>query len=337
MFKHCLYLAAISLITTPALAHNDHKRPDDHAPIGVMGDHTHAQGEWMFSYRYSSMHMAGNRDGSNRVSTASVLSNFMVAPTEMDMEMHMFGAMFAPTDSLTLMAMLPYVEKSMTHVTRMGGSFTTESNGFGDLRLSGLYTLYDGMENHQETGGKLHIKLGASLPTGSIDERDDTPAMRNAKLPYPMQLGSGTVDPLLGITWVQKETNWSWGADANAVLRVYDNSDDYHLGNEYLATLWAARPVSPYMSLSARLEARHWGDIRGADAALNPMMVPTARTDLRGGERVDALFGVNLYTPEGAAAGNRLALEFGLPLYQHLDGPQLETDYRFTVGWQYAF
>ena len=25
--------------------------PDDHAPIGVMGDHTHKTAEWMVSYR----------------------------------------------------------------------------------------------------------------------------------------------------------------------------------------------------------------------------------------------------------------------------------------------
>ena len=31
-------------------------RPDGHAPIGVMGEHTHKAGEWMFSYRY--MHMS---------------------------------------------------------------------------------------------------------------------------------------------------------------------------------------------------------------------------------------------------------------------------------------
>ena len=41
--------------------------PDAHAPIGVMGDHTHAQGEWMFSYRFMHMSMEDNLvDSSNR-------------------------------------------------------------------------------------------------------------------------------------------------------------------------------------------------------------------------------------------------------------------------------
>ena len=34
-------------------------RPDGHAPISVMGDHMHAMGEWMVSYRYMTMDMKG--------------------------------------------------------------------------------------------------------------------------------------------------------------------------------------------------------------------------------------------------------------------------------------
>lgn len=29
-----------------------------------------------------------------------------------------------------------------------------------------------------------------------------------------------------------------------------------------------------------------------------------------------------------------LAVKIGLPLYQDLDGPQLKSDYSFTIGWQ---
>jgi hypothetical protein len=43
-------------------------RADDHAPIGVMADHYHEAGEFMFSYRYMSMSMQGNLDGSRSLS-----------------------------------------------------------------------------------------------------------------------------------------------------------------------------------------------------------------------------------------------------------------------------
>ena len=39
----------------------------------------------------------------------------------------------------------------------------------------------------------------------------------------------------------------------------------------------------------------------------------------------------------GITKGHRLSFEFGVPLYQNLNGPQMETDYQFIVGWQKGF
>lgn len=332
------FLASLCVAAMPITAQAG-SLPDDHAPIGVMGDHNHSKGEWMFSYRYGNMYMDGNRSGTDSVSTADVLAGFMVAPLDMRMQMHMFGAMYAPSDTLTLMAMTSYNQKSMNHINRMGMRFSTETEGFGDTKLSGLYTLYDsGLdEDSQRTRHKLLLNLGVSLPTGSITERDATPMGPDQKLPYPMQLGSGTYDPLLGLTYMQKHALWSWGGQVNTALRFGKNSEGYRLGHEYGATAWVARDLSRHVSLSLRLDGKAWGDIKGADRDLMPMMVPTARTDLRAGERVDALIGVNYYQPDGIFANHRLAAEFGMPVYQRLDGPQMETDYRFMLGWQYAF
>ena len=81
-----------------------------------------------------------------------------------------------------------------------------------------------------------------------------------------------------------------------------------------------------HVSTSLRLSARDTGSIDGADSALNPMMVPTADPDLRGGSVVDAGFGVNLIAQNGPLAGHRLAVEYSVPVHQDLDGPQLEND-----------
>ena len=334
-----LFLAGIgSLIASSAAFADGLSHPNHHAPIGVMGDHTHKQGEWMTSYRYSYMHMDGNRDGTNRMSSAAVISSgFMVAPLEMDMHMHMFGLMYGATDNLTLTAMAPYVIKTMDHVNMGGIRFSTRTQGLGDIKLGGLYRLNDliGLDSDRH---KLHINFGLSTPTGSIDERDDTPAGQDRKLPYPMQLGSGTVDPLLGLTYTHLFGPWSFGGQANTVLRFGENDEGYRLGNEFGLTAFANRNLGHNLSLSFRLDGKAWGDIHGQDSDLNPNMVPTARTDLRGGRRVDALVGLNLLAPhDGMLKNHRLAAEFGMPVYQHLDGPQLETDYRLTVGWQFAF
>ena len=71
--------------------------------------------------------------------------------------------------------------------------------------------------------------------------------------------------------------------------------------------------------------------------AMGAPMVPTAFTDRRGGSRVDAQFGVNTLITEGMLAGHRIALEVSLPVHQNLQGPQLETDWTLTLGWQKSF
>ncbi|MEM9090111.1 MAG: transporter [Cyanobacteria bacterium P01_F01_bin.53] len=306
-------------------------RPDSHAPIGVMGDHTHGKGEFMLSYRYMYMDMDGNRSGTNSLSTADVLQDFMVTPVRMTMQMHMLGAMYAPTDDLTLMAMLPYVTKEMDHLTRMGVEFTTNSEGIGDVGLGGLYTILD--RNRQ----RVHLNLGFTFPTGSINERDDTPAGPDQILPYPMQIGSGTVDLRPGVTYLGQAGRWSWGSQASGIIRLGENGNGYRQGNQLMITGWGARSWNDWFSTSLRLNGRTWGDYSGQDARLNPNVIPTADPDRRAGTQLDVGLGLNFYVPEGGAQGLRLATEFNLPVFRSLSGPQLETDFSATAGVQYAF
>ena len=207
-------------------------RPDGHPPIGVMGDHTHNKGGFMFSYRYKYMDMNGNRIGTKKVSNQKVLEDFMVTPTDMTMQMHMFGLMYAPLDYVTLMGMLRYVKKSMKHLTRIGTRFKTESDGIGDIKFTGLVKVYD---DHDQ---RFHVNLGLSFPTGSIDEKDATPMGPNQQLPYPMQLGSGTFDLLPGVTYLGQHDYLSWGSQVSGVIRLGENDRDFTLGNALDMTAW---------------------------------------------------------------------------------------------------
>jgi len=322
-----LLIASISPLSAQDLHHHDH----GNTPIAVMGGHTHDAGGVMLSYRYMSMHMDGNRDGTNRVSDSEVLADYMVTPTSMDMDMHMFGAMYGVNEKITVMAMLPYVTKSMKHLTRMGRQFTTRAEGLGDIKISGLYKITD------QARYKLHLNLGVSLPTGSIDERDDTPAANNVKLPYPMQLGSGTYDLMPGVTYLGQNNDYSWGSQVIAIIRLGENDNDYTLGNNIELSAWFQRKWSNTFSTSVRLNAQSWSDIDGADPDLNQGMIATADPELRSGKRADLLLGLAYHAANGVLKGNRFSLEVGKPLYQKLDGPQLETDFILTAGWQYTF
>jgi len=196
--KYVQILAALFGIVSSASAtemnhshagHVDHAAHATGGPIGVMGEHLHPKGDWMVSYRFMRMDMEGNLRGNDSISISEIISptgeNFLVVPTKMTMDMHMVGLMYAPTDNLTLMGMVPYIDNSMDHRTRMGATFTTDSKGIGDVKLMALYGLKTWDGEH------LHLNLGIGVPTGSIDKKDNTP-MGRVRLPYPMQLGSGT-------------------------------------------------------------------------------------------------------------------------------------------------
>ncbi len=331
-----------SFLAAPGGAYADSaalSRPDDHAPIGVMGEHAHKQGEWMLSYRAMHMEMDGNRDGTSRQSTADVLSNFVVAPTEMQMDMHMFGAMYAPNDKVTLMLMVPYVELEMDHINRMGAKFTTRSSGLGDVKISSITTLW------ADNNRKLLLNFGVSLPTGSNTEEGLTPVGK-VRLPYPMQLGSGTYDLMPGLTYLIKHGNYSYGFQGIATLRT-GNDEGYRLGNRFDGSMWAARLVNDAISVSARISGEVWGRIRGEDSRVSQILSPmgmgpfpsvhTAQPDLRGGNRVNLALGANYYFHSGFLKDHRLAVEVSAPIHQNLDGPQLETDWTATVGWQKAY
>jgi len=299
--------------------------------------HTHDKGEWMVGYHFMYMGMDGNRNGTHKLSTQDVFDDgFTVVPLEMSMEMHMLHVMYGISDSLTAMLVVPYQRKAMDHLRMDGVEFTTRAHGIGDIQLSGLYSAYRD-ENH-----RLIAKAGLSFPSGSINKRDTIPGMgmmpdSKQRLPYPMQLGSGTWDLLLGTTYLGYVTGWSWGADISSTVRLGENKYDYRLGSEYEISTWGSRLLTSWSSASLRLNWGQWFNIHGADESLNPAMVQTADPDLQAGRRLDLLFGLNVFAPEGMLQGSRLMFEAGLPVYQWLDGPQLETDWMVSLNLEWSY
>ena len=366
--------AAIIAMSMPALAqdHTDHSHHHHHhnhagasisgdhhghvstAPISIMGDHLHPEGEWMVSYRYMRMQMDGMRDGTDDLSPEEIVSNaalypnpnptpngFRVVPTEMTMEMHMLGLMYGVTDWFTLMAMANYIEKEMDHVTFQGGTtsttrlgeFTTKSSGIGDTSVTGLFRLYGDGQHH------VHLNAGVSIPTGATDESDDvlaptglTPTLR---LPYAMQLGSGTLDALPGLTYTGHTGAWGWGAQYKGVIRLEDeNTHGYSLGDKHVLNAWGTYQFTPWLNGSVRASLETQDAIDGADALITAP-VTTADPDNYGGEIAELGAGFNI-TP-AALNGHRIGFDFAAPVYQDLNGPQMKRDYTITGGWVYRF
>ena len=316
-------------------------RPDGHAPISVMGDHMHKMGEWMVSYRYMSMEMEDLLSGSSSVTSNSQLGTMMMpgdfdmVPTKMTMDMHMFGTMYAISNKWTLMGMINYLDNEMTMQSRMM-KMGSESSGLGDIKIAGLYDLAQ-----WDSGRRMHLNLGLSLPTGSIDEKDSMSRV----LGYGMQLGSGTYDFHPAITYLAQTENYSYGAQLGGILRIGENDQDYTLGNKFEAALWGARKITDSLSASAKFDYSSQSEIDGSDARLKmrremmggAMDSPTFDPNSQGRDITTFGLGLNYYFQNGGLSGHRLAAEWETPIDQKVNGVQLELDSVWTLGWQYAW
>ena len=90
------------------------------------------------------------------------------------------------------------------------------------------------------------------------------------------------------------------------------------------------------MSSSVRLTASTQDKIDGIDPNI-VAPVQTADPDNFGGEIVEAGLGFTLTGVEGWSKDHSLGIEFTAPLYQDLNGPQMERDYALTLGWKTSF
>ena len=305
-------------------------RPDAHAPIGVMGDHYHKKNELMASYRYMPMSMNGTLKTTDDISEEIIHQNFMVAPQKMDMDMHMLGIMYAPSDYITLMLMGNYISKSMNLRCRMMGVFTTKSEGIGDISIASLIKIMN--KNRQ----LLHGNIGVSIPMGSINQRYTTPMKENASLAYPMQLGSGTWDPSFGLTYLGQSDLFSWGAQSIYKFRIGENSKNYRFGNHFDLVAWGSIKVSDYLSFSTSLSYFDSQKINGLDKELNIMMMPLFNTANSGRTQIDVGFGTNFLIPEGFFKNLRLGVELKIPAYQKVNGVQMKNTLTTTFGIQYS-
>jgi len=303
--------------------------------LNVIGGHTHPAGQIMFGYEFMFMDMGGHLSGTHDVSESEILKQFPSASTGMTVEEHMVEVMYAPTDNLTLMAMLPIRHIEMDMVLNDGFRFTERSEGIGDLQVMALYTVLGSVSK----GNRLILNAGMSFPTGSIDEKNtiaglDPPTF---KLEYPMQLGSGTYDLRPGLTYLGESKKWAWGSQFLTTLRFGRNGNGYRLGKEYGLMGWIGYAVTDWFAPSLRVNGRIWGNVHGTDPEVDPMFDAEGDPHRQGGRRVDLLLGTNFYVPRGILKGTRVNVEAGLPIYESLNGPQLSTRWLFSAGVTYAF
>ncbi|MCB9908388.1 MAG: transporter [Planctomycetes bacterium] len=306
-------------------------RGSSHAPIGVPLTQQVATGEFGLVLRAVRNQYDGMRDGRDDLSSAQIFGlGYTVAPTKRTDDWVELEAYYGLNERWDLYLVLPYAGHELDYDQSLGGTGNVETTGLGDLQLGGIFRSYD------VDGTRVSYLAGVSIPTGSIDQRDTYAGVGNAKLPYDLQLGSGTLDLLPGVLIESRWNRVLVGARASGRIHLQsENDEDWFRSNSMRLDVWAGARLLGDLTGTVRVQGDWWGDFHGADPDLDPARNPGEDALRQGGDRVNVYGGLSYEWSEKHT--NRLELEVGAPVEEWLDGPQLSQELSLLVGWRVNF
>ena len=213
--------------------------------------------------------------------------------------------------------MLPWYNRS--HATIAEGDTevsTSHDTGIGDLRVIARYT---GIDAERSTG----LQFGLKLPTGMFGSDFKTGPQAGEPLDRGLQLGTGTTDLLLGIyNFGMFSPDWGYFADA-MLTQPLNSREDFKPGTGLNASFGVRytgyESFQPQLQVNGRFEKRESGanaDVENSGASL---------------VYLSPGFSWNVTRRFSAYAFLQA------PIYQRVNGLQLEARWIASVGLHYIF
>lgn len=290
---------------------------------------------WTLTYQYKAAEFGGYLDGTRALGYEDVLwngqegtrtdKNFPILPTKITQQAHIFALGYQFNSRWQGHISLPYIKQETEHKSIVSNynTFTISTDGIGDASISASYNLI---------ADKLRLSFGISLPTGSINEKGDTPrASGDQQVPYTMQLGSGTYDFPIELSY-QSNTVTNFNMNLSVNIRTGTNDRNYRLGNNYNLNGRYKIELSSGLQAFAGLSFQHSDSIHGQDNALlvnGPYPYPAGITNpnFYGGKKVKVGLGILCQVSKNY----QINIELAKPIYQNLNGPQPKEKWRSSL------
>jgi hypothetical protein len=223
---------------------------------------------------------------------------------------------YAPAGDWGVSMHIPYFNRY--HTTIVDGDedvSTSHTKSFGDVRVLGRYR---GISDDKSTG----VQFGLKFATGGFHENFISGPQEGEPLDRGLQPGTGTTDLLLGL-YNFGAVNRDWDYFAEAILQQPLNTREGFKPGTGLNVSLGARYMSfenvrPQVQLNIRTEGRESGE--------------NADIDNSGATLVYLSPGVNVKLSHTAAA----YAYFQVPIYQRVNGYQLEPRYSVSVGIRFS-
>ena len=276
-------------------------------------------------YSFERIRLAGLRTGDDHLTPDQVRAfGFPETPRTLDTTLHTVTLAYAAHPRVTLVLEIPFVQNEYERFDLTTGSRQHQTEGIGDVGFSVIIPfIRKGFESTQ-------VHVGLDVPTGSIRK-----SAEGRPLPYAAQPGNGSVDLEWGWTYKGELDRFAWGGQVGGRHPVGRNGRDWRGGSRFTGRLWGVVRVLGGLSASVRADWEKQNEIDGFDRDLQPPIDPSEDPELQDGILLAVAPGLSMEVP--ALAGQRLGVEVGIPVYQDLDGPQLERDWTFKAGWQWTY
>jgi hypothetical protein len=291
-------------------------------------EHIHTP-PWNLAYQFKTAVFEGYLDGAESLSFDDVLwngpnelrtnKNFPVLPTIIKQQAHVIALAYQFNKHWNVNVSIPYINQKTDHISIVNNYnfFTIETDGLGDTSLSATYRWNNSITS------SWRFAFGLSLPTGSIDEVGDTPRdLGDQQLPFTMQLGSGTYDFPLELSYQNSHADgFKFSMKAN--IRTGKNKRHYRLGNNYSLNGRYEAELSPTFRTFAGIAFKYTESIHGQDDDLllnGAFKYPASITNphLYGGKKISLRLGLTMQLSEDI----QINVELRKPFYQELNGPQ---------------
>ena len=152
-------------------------------------------------------------------------------------------------------------------------------------------------------------------------------------MPNTIQLGLGTWNFPLFVSFRKYEEQWDCSVDGRFTLRTGENDRDYRLGNKASLGGWLMWKGASAFKLGVRLDHRWRDDIDGEDASPRvpipafPYPAPVTNPNAFGGELVDLTAFVRVPLTQGWY----VEASYAQSIYLDLNGPQSSEKYHFSI------
>jgi len=273
---------------------------------------------WRFDFRYDYFNQTELRSGTDSIdrSTIELPSEHEVQQTTVNRNAT-FGLEYSPNANWGVGVQLPYFDRYHTTIgedeTELSSSRT---NGIGDLRVIARYA---GVSEDHTTG----LQFGVKLPTGRIDDTFRDGPLQGEIIDRGLQMGTGSTDLLFGA--------YHFGA--------ISQDFDYFAQGMFQVPVTSRDDFKPGAGLNVSIGTRY---------VANATFVPQLQINIRTEKRES---GANADIPNSGATLAYLSpgLTWNIsrrfaafafvqaPIYQRVNGLQLEPRYSVSAGLHYIF